>query len=316
MRVLVCVITGGRPRLADRPTRKHFESLHAAGFEHIEWVLREDHAADYELDDHELNTYGVKWANEYARAHWRHPIARFEPGGFHGAFTGREWAMQSATERGFDAVLQLDDNVTTLGLLKSTQPAFRKAMDAGVMLSLLVELAACTNVMMLGAQLASVPPTKMQTVRPGYPYSVFVEKTAGRMPYFGPFEDDIMHALEYARHGGPMRTAGLAEAMTYDKDHKSKSGMRKHYDGTRGLEIARRYPANVTLRVSRRTSSVLDKSRGVRHILNTRGFTPVRVTDRAAFLDAEQRLQTAIRQAVVLRREWDRAKIRKRAGLT
>lgn len=317
MSVLVCVITGGRPELASRPTRLHFPALQAAGFDTIEWVVREDHAADYERDEHPLNVYPLSFADRYARAHWRHPSAAFEPGGFHGAFTGREWAMRTAEERGYEAVLQLDDNVVTLGLLNSNQPAYRQALDAGRMLTLLCELSASTNVMMLGAQLSAVPPTKIKTVRPGYPYSVFVERCGtGRLPYFGPYEDDIMHALDYARHGGHMRTAGVAPAMTYNKESKSKSGMRKHYDATRGHEIARRYPQNVTLRVSRRTAGMKDTARGVRHILNTRGFTPVRVTDRARFIAAETELHAAVRDAIARRREWDRDKMRRRGAVT
>jgi hypothetical protein len=323
VKTLVSIITGGRPGLAERPTRLHLPALAAAGLADVEWVVREDHAEAYEQDEHPLNVFPLSFADSYARAHWRHPTARFERGGFHGAFTGREWAMRSAEERGYDAVLQLDDNVVTLGLMNSNQPAYRQAMDGGTMLALLVELSASTNVMMLGAQLSSVPPSKLKTVRPGYPYSVFVERTgAGRMPYFGPYEDDIMHALEYARHGGHARTAGVVPAMTYNKEHKRKTGMRTHYDASRGLEIARRYPENVQLRVSRSTSAPhpmrdaeTGQQRAVRHVLNTKGFTPVRVTDRARFLSAEQQLQAAIRDAVKRRREWDRAKMRRRGGV-
>jgi hypothetical protein len=310
---LVCVITGGRPSLDERVTRTHFESLHAAGFEHIEWVLREDHVDAYERDEHALNVYPLDFANSYARAHWRHPNA-FEPNGFMGAFAGREWAMRTAEQRDFDFVLQLDDNVKRLGLLNADRPAYRAALDGGSMLALLVDFAKCTNAAVLGAQLSSVPPDRVKTIRTGYPYSVFVERVAGRMSYFGPFEDDIMHALDYALYGGPDRTAALVEAMRYTKDSRSMTGMRKHYDAQRGVEIARRYPRNVQLRVTRRTSSVSDKSKGVRHILNTRGFTPVRITDAELFADAERRLHAAVREAVALRRRHDRAKIRERAG--
>jgi hypothetical protein len=188
MRVLVCVITGLRPALSMRPTRKHFEGLHAAGFKDIEWVVRADQAPDYEQDEHPLNTYTVAWAGDYARGHWRHPTAKWEPEGFYGAAPGREWAMRSAEERGYDAVLQMDDNIMRLGLLNANQPAYRAAMPSGEMLRWLAEFSASTNAMMLGAQLNSaVPKGKVQMVRPGYPYSCFIEKTGpGRMPYYGP----------------------------------------------------------------------------------------------------------------------------------
>lgn len=317
-RVAVRVITGGRPALKDRPTAKHLQALLDAGFADAAWVIREDQVDGYEVDDHPFVTYPVEWADRYARAHWRHPTAVCEPGGFHGAFTGREFAMRHAEEQGYDAVLQMDDNVVSLGLLTSSQPAFRKAMSGGEMLALLQEFSASTNAMMLGAQLNStVPKGRLKMIREGYPYSVFIEKCGpGRMEWNGPYEDDIMHALDYALYGGPLRTAGVVEVMKYLKQHGGTSGMRKHYNASRGLEIARRYPDNVRLRVSRRTSSPNDKAKGVRHFLNTKGFTPIRVTDRERFLAAEARLQEGVQQALAYRREWDREKMRRRGGLT
>jgi hypothetical protein len=317
VKLLVQVITGGRPLLESRPTRKILAQLTLGGFTDIEWVLRADHVEQYERDDYPLNSYPVSWANEYAKKHWRHPTAVFEPGGFHGAFTGREWAMRSGEERGFDAVLQLDDNITLMGLMNCTRPTYREAMDPATMVRLLAELTDCTTAAMCGMQLNSVPPVKVQTIRPGYPYSCFIEKTGpGRMPYFGPYEDDIMHALDYGLNGGPLRTAAVVEGLVYLKESKSGTGMRKHYDASRGLEIARRYPNNVSLKVSRRTSGPVDKSLGVRHFLRTRGFTPVRVTDRDRFLAAEKQLHDGITQAIQLQRASARAKTAKRAGRT
>lgn len=316
-RVLVSIITGGRPELDARPTRRFIESMHLAGFSDFEWVIRADHAPGYETDDVPLNVYPVEWASEFARTHWRHPTAVWEPGGFFGAFPGREWAMQSAEERGFDAVLQLDDNVDVIGLLNANQPAFRSALDPGVLLHLLVELALSTNSYMTGAQLSSVVPKGLTTLmRPGYPYSVFVERTGpGRMPYFGPFEDDIMHALEYALHGGPHRTASVVDVIRYNKEHKARTGgMRSQYDTRRGLEIANRYPENVRIGMGPRTSGSKDAARGVRHFLNTRGFTPVTVTDPDRFTAADHALRDGVQAALDAKREWDQGKIARRAA--
>lgn len=315
-RVLVAIITGGRTALSDRPTAQYVETLRESGFTDIEWVLREDHAAAYERDDLPLNTYTVDWASEYARTHWRHPTAVWEHGGFFGAFPGREWAMRSGEERGFDAVLQMDDNVTTLGVLNSTLPAYRDALSAGECLRILTDLALSTNAMMTGGQLNSIMPSGLiTTIRPGYPYSVFVERTGpGRLPYFGPFEDDIMHALEYARNGGPHRTAAVVDAIRYNKEYKSRGGMRAQYDASRGLEIARRYPENVRIGVGRKSSGPRDTEKGVRHFTNTKKFTPVRVIDAARFTAADKRLREALVRGGELKREQDRRKIVRRAG--
>jgi hypothetical protein len=313
---LVSIITGGRPALTDRPTRQFTDTLHAAGLTDVEWVIRSDQAPAYERDDLPLNIYPVTWADTYARAHWRHPTAIWEPGGFFGAFPGREWAMRTAEDRGYEAVLQLDDNLDVLGLLNANQPALRSVMNPGQLLLLLTELCLSTNTHMIGAQLSSVVPKGYTTlVRPGYPYSAFVEKTGpGRMPYHGPFEDDIMHALEYALHGGPGRTAAVVDVIRYNKEHKARAGgMRSRYDASRGLGIANRYPQNVRIGMGPRTSGSKDAARGVRHFLNTRGFTPVLVTDPARFTAADATLRTGVAAALEAKRAWDREKISRRA---
>lgn len=315
---LVSIITGGRPALTDRPTHALLPFLRAAGFSDVEWVVREDHAEAYETDgEATLNVYPVDWASRYAKRHWRHPTAAWEHAGFYGAFPGREWAMRTAEDRGYGAVLQMDDNVVNLGLLNSNQPAFRSALDPGTLLLLLVEVALSTNAWMTGAQLNSVMPKGYTNlVRPGYPYSVFVERTGpGRMPYHGPFEDDIMHALEYALNGGPGRTAGVVDLIRYNKEHKARGGgMRAQYNTTRGLEIANRYPRNVRIGMGPRTSSSKDAARGVRHFLNTRGFTPVTVTDPARFTAADAALRAGVQAALTAKRGWDQDKIARRAG--
>lgn len=292
-RILVAVITGGRPLLSDRTTRKFFASLSTIG--DIEYVVREDHAAEYEDDPGvPLNVYPVSWADQHARTHWRHPRAVFEPGGFHGAFTGREWAMRSGEERGYDLVLQLDDNLNSIGPINSSRTGY---VSVAGMVRIAADLALSTNLSMLGFQLNStLPAARSAVVRPGYPYSIFLEKPGpGRMPYYGPFEDDIMHALEYALNGGAGRTAGLIPTFMYAKESASKTGMRKHYNAERGLEIVRRYPRNARLVESRRTSSPRSADRGIRHLLNTKGFTPVRVLDRERYDAARDELVALVR---------------------
>lgn len=316
LRILIAVITGGRPLLSDRTTRKFFDSLRTVG--DIEYVVREDHAAVYEDDPGvPLNVYPVAWANRYAVTHWRHPRAVFEPGGFHGAFTGREWAMRSGESRGYDLVLQLDDNIEKVGPINSSRTGgmgYRDIVTAADMVRIAAEIAQATNLSMLGFQLSAVAPQKSLAVaRVGYPYSFFLEKTGpGRMPYYGPFEDDIMHALEYALHGGPGRTAGLLPAFVYEKEGASKTGMRKHYNAERGLELALRYPRNTRLVESRRTASPRSLDRGIRHMLNTKGFTPIRVTDRERYAAAQDELVTVVRSCQDRIEANARAKIARR----
>jgi hypothetical protein len=314
--LLIAVITGGRPLLSDRPSRRLFSSLSTLG--DIEYVVREDQASGYEPDPlAPLNIYPVSWADQYACTHWRHPRATFQPGGFHGAFTGREWAMRTAEERGYDLVLQLDDNILWFGPVDATRTAhYRDIIQPADSIKVMMEMALSTNLSMFGAQLTAVQRRGDSPVaRVGFPYSCFLEKTGpGRMPYYGPFEDDIMHAMEYGLNGGPGRTAGLTQAITYYKEAKSKTGMRKHYNPERGLELARRYPNNARLIEGPGSSSPTAIGRAIRHQLNTKGFTSVQITDRPRFEQARADLGSLVG---VARERLDleaRKKIARRAG--
>lgn len=298
VRVLVCVITGGRPRLKDRPSRKFLADLSTIA--DVEYVVREDQAEGYETDPNApvLNTYSVDWADEFARTHWRHPRAVFNPGGFHGAFTGREWAMRTGEERGYDLVFQLDDNVQYVAPYSAPRAGVLPSTNIAKMAEAMIGVIMSTNLHMCGFQLSSVvPPKKAKLVRAGFPYSMFMEKTGqGRMPYYGPFEDDIMHAMEYGLNGGRGRTAGLIPGLTYKKESKSKTGMRSHYNHERGLELVRRYPQNAKLVVSNSTSSPtqVDGQKSVRHRVNSRGFTPIVVTDRDQFDQAAESIKAQV----------------------
>lgn len=97
--LLVAVITGGRPELKQRPTRKLIENLKEAGVSDVVWVVSEKDAPGYEHDDNDLCVYPMDWAEKYASEHWMQPTP-YEPGTFFGAFVGREWACLEAERRG------------------------------------------------------------------------------------------------------------------------------------------------------------------------------------------------------------------------
>lgn len=311
MTVLVAVISGKRPLLRQRPTAKILPGLPW----HCVWFVREDQANEYEPDGNEIHAYDTDWASEYARAHWRHPKAEWEHGGFHGAFTGREAAMRYAEEHGYGYVVQLDDNISEMGYRDSNRQRLRALADPATCLLHLTLLAQSTNAHMVGAQLNASAPDKIRLLRNGFPYSCFTEKTANRQPWYGPFEDDIMHAMEYGLHGGPQRTVAITDAIRYTKPGvaSKRDGMRGHYDNSRGLELPRRYPDNARLTVTRRTLSNSDKAKGVRHILKTTGFTPVRVTDRTIYDATISEMKRILDECQTEMRRVNQDKIRRRA---
>lgn len=253
--LLVAVITGGRPLLKQRPTARLLPALTAAGFPPPVWVLSERDAPGYEQDEHEQVIYPAGWAHEYARDHWMLPEPP-EPGGFLGAFPGREWACREAERRGCWGVLQIDDNVRELRYVRDSIAAFNERHGGSALYAdALTGLSLATNARMMGLQLSAVQPSSrdMQTlVRTGFPYSFFVERVgAGREPWLGPYEDDITHALQYgSRYDGA--TAAVMPVLTYFKDHGSRTGMRARYGATRSVQLQRLLPeaASIGLRAS------------------------------------------------------------------
>lgn len=251
--VLVAVITGGRPKLKERATAKHLEALRESGFDQIAWVMHERDAGSYERDENEVVTYSEEWAHEYAAAHWFEKDAP-EPGGFYGAFVGREAACREAERRGCWAVVQLDDNIEVLAVARGSRAAKHVAKERGGMglfVEILCAVAASTNGRMVGAQIQAVSNVEAKMCRPGFPYSLFVEKVGeGREPWWGPFEDDISHALQYGQRADGA-TALVVPLLNYIKESRSTSGMRAKYNHERSRQLQAVFPHSAKVGVRR-----------------------------------------------------------------
>lgn len=244
--LLIACVSGGRSALKERPTRKYLDNFRDAGFPVI-WSVDERDAPSYERDAHEVSVYTHGWAYEYALTHWMHgePPTR---DGFLGAFAGREWAAREAERRGCWGWMNLDDNIDRLSIHRPTAASFRTVREQGgpaIFADLLGALVLATNARSVGAQLEAVAPGRadaLKVIRPGFPYSMFVERVGpGREPWVGPFEDDIMHALQYGDRADGV-TAALAPWLRYHKEPKSKTGFRPHYDSTRSVQLQRLMP--------------------------------------------------------------------------
>lgn len=247
--LLVAVITGGRPQLSQRPTGRFLQGLRDAGVSDVVWVVSEKDAPAYEHDDNDLAVYPMEWAEKYATEHWMQPTP-YEPGTFFGAFVGREWACVEAERRGCWGVLQLDDNIQKVSIVNDTPNGFeidrRHGELAGVMDSL-AAVTLSTNGHMVGAQLSAVGTIDKKLSRPGFPYSCFIEKVGeGRENWYGPFEDDITHALQYGTRADNS-TALVVGHWKYCKEFNSKSGMRKKYNNERAVQLQRIFPESAEL---------------------------------------------------------------------
>ncbi len=289
--ILPAVISGGRPALKQRPVAKYLSGLRGITADPV-WVVMDEQAAGYERDGHEIVTYSRDWAADYAASHWT-ALKPPEDGGFFGAFPGREWACRTAEERGYWGVLQMDDNIDRISCFNSHAPARRIVMERGglgMFADLLAAVTLSTNGWMTGAFLASVNPHyKHFVARPGFPYSLFLERVGeGRESWVGPFEDDITHAYQYA-YSGTSATALIVNSLIYQKEAKSATGMRAHYNHERAVALQRMFPETAQITVLSRKSNGKGEPRVFHKMapeaLRTR--TPLVITDPVLFAETK-----------------------------
>lgn len=315
--LLVAVITGGRPLLKQRTVARYFPQMHAAGVADIVWVANERHAPDLEPDEHEVVTYSDDWAFEYARDHWMTPETPPEPGGFFGAFPGREAAAREAERRGCWGVLMLDDNIDRIMFVRDTRGGNAVISDLGgfsFFVDMLAGVSLSTNAWTVGAQLSSIPEPEFKIARPGFPYSLFIERVGeGREEWYGPFEDDITHSLQYGDRADGA-TAAIVPMIRYHKENTSKTGMRGKYNHERSRSLQRLQPhvAKVGVRATR--SNGQGEAR-VFHSMPAGAIrNPLAVHDHDLYGGVREALVAATKQWKVAERDGNRAKALERAA--
>lgn len=311
--LLAAIITGGRPQLKERPTAKFLDSLRPAGVAAVVWVVSDRDAPAYERDDRDLAVYSHDWAYQYAREHWMSTTPP-DPTGFFGAFPGREWACLEAERRGCWGVLQLDDNIVRLCLFKGGAAAVNVVGNGGMGLfaDLLAAGALSTNARTVGAQLDAVITEKHRLIRPGFPYSLFVEKVGpGREHWYGPFEDDITHSFQYGDRADGA-TAAVMPMLHYAKESKSKTGMRAEYNQTRSVQLQRLIPQGAKIGIKATKSN----GRGGPRVFHTMPpgaiRNPVTVRDRTLYRALEARLERLGQEWFEAERAANRAKVMQR----
>jgi hypothetical protein len=281
-RILVAIVTGGRPLLAQRTVRKFLGPLVAAGVADIRWIVNDRHVSEYEPDEYPFEVYPDDWAFEYARDHWMSPDQPPTPGGFFGAFPGREWANRTAEREGYWACLQLDDNIDTLQFVRGGAAANATATEIGALgcfTDLLAGVALSTNARLVGAHLDAVPAVDFRLARTGFPYSLFIERVGeGREEWFGPFEDDITHALQYGDRADGA-TAAIVPLIRYQKEQTSRSGMRASYHLGRSRQLQRLNPQFAKVGVRRARANGKGTPRIYHSMPGQAIRNPLRVTD-------------------------------------
>jgi hypothetical protein len=316
--LLVAVITGGRPRIAERGTARFLDSLHTLGVHDVVWVVSDQDAPGYERDGHDLCVYERDWAFEHAREHWMRP-ERPKRDAFLGAFPGREWACREAERRGCWGVLQLDDNLDMLSFPRlgsgSDLQIVRDRGGLAWFADLLSAVTVSTNGRMVGAQLSAVQSTETRVARPGFPYSLFIEQVGeGREPWYGPFEDDITHAFQYGTRADGT-TSLVVPMLRYEKEGASKSGMRGAYDDSRSVQLQRMFPESAKLvRKNTKSNGITKVDRLFHQMLPGAIRSPLSVQDPDLFRAVRDEMADALGVWTGMRHDGVREKLQKRAA--
>lgn len=317
--ILPVVISGNRPKLRNRKTARFLGSLAGVTADPV-WLVRDDRAGEYERDGFEVATFGQAEAEAYAAEHWigDEPYA---DGTFLGCFTEREFAVRLAAERGCWAVLQLDDNLARLGAFFGGQPGVtvvERRGGLGFYADILAAVTLATNSKMTGAALDAVHPGSQIGIfaRAGFPYSLFLERADGerdRPPYFGPIEEDILHAYQYGA-GADSATAALVLPLHYRKDMGTQdTGMRPFYrDHKRSVGIQRVAPEMAKIGV-RATRSNGRGSPRVFHTLRPWAWTPLAVLDEPLYFAAADVMREVAAEVMDDHRVNCAAKVARRA---
>ena len=312
--LLVAIISGGRPKLTQRPTAQFVEDLRAAGVQDVVWVVSDHEADDYEpCPGTQIVTYPRTWAFEYASEHWMR-VEPPDPEGFFGAFPGREWACLEAERRGCWGVLQLDDNINLLTMVRGTPAGFQTVRENGGMglfVDMLAAVALSTNARTVGGQLDSVVIIEPHVARTGFPYSLFVERVgAGREHWFGPYEDDITHSFQYGTRADGA-TAAVVTLLRYRKESKSKTGMRAKYDSTRSRQLQRLFPQLSKVVAKASKSNGRGGPRVFHHMLPGAIRNPLTIHDPVLFDQARKRISGLLMVWFDREKERNQAKVRK-----
>lgn len=239
----IYVITHGRPNPKDRPTTWWLEE---AGLP-FKFVMNEKQVDSYlsaGVSENQIVSVSDEWEDEYFEKHKTYPVP------FHGAICNRQMCLEDAKKNGKKYAYQLDDNIVIFGAGKIHTTGKTKEYYARNILPKVFEhlyrMCECTNIGYMGIVLGATPTVEKKILRNGYAYSCFIENVEADIKWRGPFDDDVLHNLDF-NHSGTYTNAVLS-AYHYTKESKSNTGMRAAYDKwghIRPIATSQIYPDHV-----------------------------------------------------------------------
>lgn len=301
--VNIYIITHGRPNPSQRPTSVFLEM---SGLDFY-FVMNEKQVADYVaagVDKSRIVVSTDEYEEEYFRTHKTYDVD------FHGAICNREMCNIHARQNGVKYAVQLDDNIIVLSVAKrNVSPKDNEYFCREYLpkvIRIMRDICESTNIGMLGIGMGQATPNiETKILRNGYAYSFFMENVEANIHWRGPFDDDILHNLDF-NHSG-IYTNALLNAFGYAKETKSKTGMRKAYDkwvAIRPVGTANLYPDHVGVGIKPKANG-----RGMRfyHVFKQRLHQNIKIRDGKKFSE----IMNEIRGIVAEWREYTDGKTTK-----
>lgn len=258
-KVLVVEISGKRPGTSkQRPTERFIIS-----YDH---VIISNNAEGYETE-----WPVVMVPNDYVQ--WYKANCKTSENAWY-APMNRSYAIKYAREKGYEYLVQLDDNINFLELAYiqsgKTQIRYRARSQKDMMddfISMLVCILQNTNAGMAGMNLAGASMPDARFLIEGYCYSFFCLDLK-RVPdvFQGDFEDDIEYRYKMYQQNIPtVQVPVMRYSKTGQRSHKDETGNRAAYTQAgikRGEHMRHLYSEHYSCGYAKRTASVSDMDAG------------------------------------------------------
>lgn len=283
------VITHGRPRPDQRPT---CEFLDKSGLNYY-FVMNEKQVEDYVANGVDRNRIVIS-TDEFEEKYFKeHKTIDVD---FHGAICNREMCSIHAKSQGKKYAMQFDDNIIYFSLGKVASNKKTHSIYAEKYMKKCIEqminIMESTNIGFLGMNLNCTPSTEKNILRTGYAYSCFIENVNANIHWRGPFDDDVLHNLDFNTSG--KYTNGVLAIYGYGKESKSNTGMRKKYSEyvvQRAMGTANLYPDYVGLGIRPKANG---RGKRIYHSFKKNMNHNIRVTNKELFNNTIEDIKNTI----------------------
>lgn len=287
----IYIITHGRCKPEQRPT---CDFLEKSGLKYY-LVMNEKQVDDYVkcgVDRNKIIVSTDKFEEEYFKKNKTIDVD------FHGAICNREMCNIHARNEGKKYAMQLDDNIMQFSIAKIATTNKTKQIYCSQFMKDCIEqmknIMESTNIGFLGMTLFATPITEKNMLRTGYAYSSFIENVNANIHWRGPFDDDVLHNLDFNTSG--KYTNGLLSIYGYYKETSSNTGMRKKYSEyvvQRAMGTSNLYPDYVGIGIRPKANG---RQKRVYHSFKKRMKQNIRVINKELFKNTINEIRnTAIR---------------------